>query len=81
MVWGPPPNVYIFEAPGLHFWRFIKQIRKQITYISTNNKQNTFPLDYIHLQDPSTVHKQTELPLHCVRNCGGRQSLNNRSQQ
>jgi hypothetical protein len=28
---GPPPeNVYIFEAPGLHFWHFLKQIRKQI---------------------------------------------------
>jgi hypothetical protein len=30
-VWGPPlENVYIFEALGLHFWRFLKQIRKQI---------------------------------------------------
>jgi hypothetical protein len=28
---GPPPeNVYIFEALGLNFWRFLKQIRKQI---------------------------------------------------
>jgi hypothetical protein len=26
----PPNNVYIFEAPGLHFWRFLKQIRKRI---------------------------------------------------
>jgi hypothetical protein len=25
---------------------------------------NTFSLNYFHLQDPSTVHKQTELPLH-----------------
>jgi hypothetical protein len=23
-------NFYIFEAPGLHFWRFMKQIRKRI---------------------------------------------------
>ena len=28
---GPlPENVYIFEALGLNFWRFLKQIRKQI---------------------------------------------------
>jgi hypothetical protein len=26
----PPENVYIFEAPGLHFWRSPKQIRKRI---------------------------------------------------
>jgi hypothetical protein len=25
---------------------------------------NTFSLNYFHLQDPSTVRKQTELPLH-----------------
>ena len=31
-VWGPPPeNFYIFEALGLNFWRFLKQIRKQIS--------------------------------------------------
>jgi hypothetical protein len=30
-VGGPPPeNLYIFEALGLSFWRFLKQIRKQI---------------------------------------------------
>ena len=30
-VGGPPPeNLYIFEALGLNFWRFVKQIRKQI---------------------------------------------------
>jgi hypothetical protein len=23
-------NIYIFEALGLNFWRFLKQIRKQI---------------------------------------------------
>jgi hypothetical protein len=23
-------DFYIFEAPGLHFWRFLKQIRTQI---------------------------------------------------
>jgi hypothetical protein len=29
---GPPPeNFYIFEALGLNFWRFLKQIRKQIS--------------------------------------------------
>ena len=28
---GPPlENFYIFEALGLNFWRFLKQIRKQI---------------------------------------------------
>ena len=27
----PPENVYIFEALGLNFWRFLKQIRKQIS--------------------------------------------------
>jgi hypothetical protein len=28
---GPPlENVYIFEALGLNFWRFLKQICKQI---------------------------------------------------
>jgi hypothetical protein len=28
---GPPPeNFYIYETLGLHFWRFLKQIRKQI---------------------------------------------------
>ena len=28
---GPPPeNCSIFEALGLQFWRFLKQIRKQI---------------------------------------------------
>ena len=27
---APPENVYIFEALGLNFWRFLKQIRKQI---------------------------------------------------
>ena len=28
---GPPPeNFYIFEALGLHFWHFLKQIRKRI---------------------------------------------------
>ena len=28
---GPPPeHFYIFEALGLNFWRFLKQIRKQI---------------------------------------------------
>ena len=28
---GPPPKIfYIFEALGLNFWRFLKQIRKQI---------------------------------------------------
>ena len=26
----PPENFYIFEALGLNFWRFLKQIRKQI---------------------------------------------------
>jgi hypothetical protein len=31
---GPPPeNVYIFEALGLNFWHFLKQIRKQIACI------------------------------------------------
>ena len=29
-VWGPQNFFYIFEALGLHFWRFLKQIRKQI---------------------------------------------------
>jgi hypothetical protein len=28
---GPPPeNCFIFEALGLQFWRFLKQIHKQI---------------------------------------------------
>jgi hypothetical protein len=28
---GPrPENVYIFEAPGLHLWRFLNQIHKRI---------------------------------------------------
>ena len=28
---GPSPErFYIFEAPGLHFWRSLKQIRKRI---------------------------------------------------
>jgi hypothetical protein len=27
---GPPEYFYIFEALGLNFWRFLKQIRKQI---------------------------------------------------
>ena len=28
---GPrPENFYIFEAPGLHFWRFLNQIHKRI---------------------------------------------------
>jgi hypothetical protein len=27
---SPPENVYIFEALGLNFWRFLKQIRKQM---------------------------------------------------
>jgi hypothetical protein len=28
---GPPPeNVYIFEAPELHFWCFLKHIYKRI---------------------------------------------------
>ena len=27
----PPENFYIFEALGLNFWRFLKQIRKQIS--------------------------------------------------
>jgi hypothetical protein len=26
----PPENVYIYENTGLHFWRFLKQIRKRI---------------------------------------------------
>jgi hypothetical protein len=26
----PPDNFSIFEALGLQFWRFLKQIRKQI---------------------------------------------------
>ena len=31
-VWGSSPeNFYIFEALGLNFWRFLKQIRKQIS--------------------------------------------------
>ena len=31
---GPPPeNCSIFEALGLQFWRFLKQIRKQIAVI------------------------------------------------
>jgi hypothetical protein len=35
-VGGPlPENFYIFEALGLHFWRFLKQVRKQIGYKST----------------------------------------------
>jgi hypothetical protein len=37
-VWGSSPeNFYIFEARGLNFWHFLKQIRKQIacTYILT----------------------------------------------
>jgi hypothetical protein len=38
----------------------------QTNNISTSNKQNTFPLDYFHVQDPSAVRKQTEFPLHCV---------------
>jgi hypothetical protein len=30
---GPPPeNVYNSEDPGLHFWRFLKQIRKRIVF-------------------------------------------------
>ena len=30
-VWGPPPeNFYIFEARGLHFRRFLKQVCKRI---------------------------------------------------
>jgi hypothetical protein len=28
---GGPENYYIFEALGLNFWRFPKQIRKQIS--------------------------------------------------
>jgi hypothetical protein len=50
----------------------------QTNSILTNSKQNIFLLNHFHLQDPSTVRKQNELPLHCVWNCGGRQSLNNR---
>jgi hypothetical protein len=63
----------------LHFWSHrtaflaFSKANSQTNNISTNNKQNKFPLDYFHLQDPSTVRKQTELPLHCVRNCSGSQ--------
>jgi hypothetical protein len=63
---GPHIIFYIFEAPGLHFWRFLAKANLQTNNILTNSKQNTFPLDYFYLQDPSTVRKQTELPLHCV---------------
>ena len=27
---GPPPENFKIEALGLHFWRFLKQIRKRI---------------------------------------------------
>ena len=31
-VWDPINFFYIFEAPGLHFCHFLKQIYKQITF-------------------------------------------------
>jgi hypothetical protein len=41
---GPPPETfYIFEAPGLHFWRFLKQIRKRIgSKLTAFYKNNDF---------------------------------------
>ena len=40
---GPPPeNVYIFEALGLNFGRFLKQIRKQIACKLTVFYKNSY---------------------------------------
>jgi hypothetical protein len=39
--------------------------------ILTNNKQNTFPLDYFQVQDPLAVPKQTELPFNAVHSGAG----------
>jgi hypothetical protein len=41
-VWGSE-NVYIFEALGLNFWRFLKRFRKQIACkLTVFHKNNYF---------------------------------------
>jgi hypothetical protein len=50
----PPPQCLHFWSSRTAFLAFSKANSKTIN-ISTNNKQNTFPLDYFHVQDPSAV--------------------------
>jgi hypothetical protein len=59
---GPPSeHFYICEAPGLNFWRFVKQIRKQIACKLTVFYKNGYHFSKIIIIIRQILHENVKI--------------------